>query len=52
MPDLAWLVLALIVVVVFGRYVLRLLRRFAPVAALAVIAAVVLSQCDGSEINL
>lgn len=51
MPDLAWLVLALIVVVVLGRCVLRLLRRFAPVVALAVIAAVVLSQCDGSEIN-
>jgi hypothetical protein len=51
MPDLAWLLLALLAVVVFGRFVTRLIRRYLPLMVAAVVAAIVLSQCDGSEIN-
>jgi cell division protein FtsW (lipid II flippase) len=51
MNDTLWLVLALVAVVLFGRYVLALVRRFLPLMVLVVLAALILPQCSGSEIN-
>lgn len=51
LPDVVWLLVALVAVVVVGRYVLAMLRRYLPLMVLAILAGIVLSQCDGSEIN-
>jgi hypothetical protein len=46
LPEVVWPLLAVFAVVLFGRFVLRMLRRFLPLMALALLAVIVLSQWD------